>query len=65
LIAFVSLSSFTTQNDNSVILENQDSGTINCKWRDGIRGSNGTMYWSEWTSGECNVTDSGKLIPIR
>lgn len=40
------------------------AGTIDCKWRTGIR-SGGVTYWSEWAYGSCNVTESGKLIPVQ
>jgi hypothetical protein len=59
LIAYVSLSSFTTQNDNT-----SEDGTINCRWRHG-KTIGGQTYWGEWISGSCNVGDSGTLYPIQ
>ncbi|MEN9876682.1 MAG: hypothetical protein RLZZ529_1679 [Bacteroidota bacterium] len=60
-IAFVCLSSFTTVNLNVIT----DISTIACKWRTVYTHSNGDVSYTEWTHGECNVTDSGKLIPIQ
>ncbi|MGL5112115.1 MAG: hypothetical protein ACRC6O_05695 [Flavobacterium sp.] len=60
-IAFVCLSSFTTIKQNSEI----DAFTIACKWRTVYTHSNGDVSYTEWTHGACNVTDSGKLIPIK
>jgi hypothetical protein len=52
---FVTLSSFTSV---------KDSGTVPCKWRTVVT-IQGVAHYSEWTEGNCNRTESGKLIPIR
>lgn len=57
-IAFVSLSSFTT---DSIAKE---TGTVPCKWRSKVV-VDGVAHFSEWTTGNCNVTESGVLIPIK
>ena len=60
-VGFISLSSFTTF--SSPVKTTDEVQTVPCKWRDGIR-VDGVWYWSEWTHGNCNVTDSGVLKPI-
>jgi hypothetical protein len=57
-IALVSLSSFTT------VPQTDESGTVPCKWRTVVT-VQGVEHYSEWTHGNCNVTDSGKLQPIK
>lgn len=61
-VAFLSLSSFTTT--NSVSSDIEEVGTVPCKWRTVVY-SSGVAHYSEWTHGNCNVTDSGRLIPIK
>lgn len=58
-IAFVSLSSFTS------IPNAEERGTVPCKWRTVYHHSNGDVSYTEWTHGNCNVSDSGVLSPIK
>jgi len=41
------------------------SGTVPCRWRTVYHHANGDVSYTEWTYGNCNRTESGKLIPIR
>jgi hypothetical protein len=52
---FVALSSFTTV---------EDINTVSCRWRTVVT-VQGVAHYSEWTTGNCNRTDSGVLTPIR
>ena len=60
-VAFISLSSFT--NINNVTSAVEEVGTVSCKWRTRVV-VGGVSHYSEWTYGNCNVTESGRLIPI-
>lgn len=59
-VAVLTLSSFTTANS---LTSNEDVKTVPCKWRTCIT-QNGVKFCTEWTSGNCNVTESGQLLPI-
>ena len=56
----VVLSSFTmlTEKNEAVFR------TVDCKWRT-CYVINGNTACTEWTTGNCNQTDSGTLIPIK
>lgn len=57
---FVALSSFTvvTEKDEAVFR------TVDCKWRS-CTVIGGEKFCTEWTTGNCNVSESGVLTPIK
>ena len=62
LIGVFSLSSFNKVIEN--VKTSELIKTIDCKWRTGVL-VGGVWHWSEWTYGDCNVTQSGQLVPIQ
>ena len=63
--AFIGLSSFTTNINDTVNLNVEEVGTISCRWRTVYYHSNGDISYTEWTYGNCNQSESGVLTPIR
>lgn len=62
-VAFISLSSFT--NSNNISSDAEEVGTVSCRWRTVYYHSNGDVSATEWIYGNCNVSSSGRLYPIR
>ena len=62
-IAIFSLSSFTTINE-PVKANKEDFKTVSCKWRTVYTHSNRDVSNTQWTYGNCNVSEDGTLHPI-
>jgi hypothetical protein len=62
-IVLFTLSSFTLSESSTKATD--DVNTVPCKWRTVYTHLNGDVSYTEWTYGNCNRTESGKLIPIR
>ena len=60
---FVTLSSFTSIQETNAVKYNLFE-PVDCMWRSCIT-QGGVKYCTEWTYGNCNVTESGQLKPIR
>jgi hypothetical protein len=60
---FVTLSSFSSVQEDIVTRDNLKT-VVDCKWRSCIT-QDGVRYCTEWTSGNCNTTESGGLVPIK
>jgi hypothetical protein len=58
---FIMLSSFTVVDTSK---SKEEVNTVSCRWRTVVY-SGGVAHYSEWTYGNCNRSESGRLTPIR